>query len=68
MNSSNKSNEREEEGGRMQEEGSGVVDGELNELLFFFILNSFIIYLHGFYVLCIKLEKKKKHRDFIARL
>ena len=52
----------------MQEEGSGVVDGELNELLFFFILNSFIIYLHGFYVLCIKLEKKKKHRDFIARL
>jgi hypothetical protein len=57
---------------RRKEEGCKrrgvVVDGELNELLFFFILNSFIIYLHGFYVLCIKLEKKKKHRDFIARL
>ena len=58
---------------RRKEEGckrrGAVVDGELkNELLFFFILNSFIIYLHGFYVLCIKLEKKKKHRDFIARL
>ena len=56
---------------RRKEEGCkrrGVVDGELNELLFFFILNSFIINLHGFYVLCIKLEKKKKHRDFIARL
>ena len=57
---------------RRKEEGCKrrgvVVDGELNELLFFFILNSFIIYLHGFYVLCIKLEKKKKHRGFIARL